>query len=170
MRWDDQSPVVWLQMCWQPCIHSGHIKKSVLIFTHASSSLGDCLVRLKLRPLLVYLLSEGSSFLWNTFWICMHDSTLVCIVLSEAIGELHSCSKASFFLVLVIWFLSLVIFCSHFIILAETFTEKMCDRYGIIIQSPVIIRGKCWTNKMSYKKKNYVWVTWVGNQLKMLVF
>ena len=40
-------------------------------FAHASSSLGDCLVRLKLRPFLVYLLSEGSSFLWNTFWICM---------------------------------------------------------------------------------------------------
>ena len=69
--WDDHSPDVWLQMCWQPCIHPGYIKKSVLIFTHASSSLGDCFVRLKLRPLLVYLLSEGSSFLWNTFWICM---------------------------------------------------------------------------------------------------
>ena len=87
-------------------------------FTHASSSLGDCLVRQKLRPLLVYLLSEGhpsyetrSEFVWKHFGLhCLVWSNWRTFILHSTFN-MHSCSKASFFLILVI----LISFAGYFL-------------------------------------------------------
>ena len=94
MRWGDQSSDVWLQMCWQPCTHPGHIKKKW-------PNIHTC-VKLSWWP--SYQTKITTTFSLSAEWRVilpmkhiwnLSVSTLVCMVLSEAIGELQDCILAT---------------------------------------------------------------------------